>query len=327
MNLLTLSLVLCCLNQAASEVYYIISADLCTMQPCLTLSQFAANSSHSLYSNATLVFLPGTHRLSNVNLTLSNADNFVMKSENYTAQINCINDSTMQFYQSQHIHITNLEFIGCGGNQVRHIEEFVVEDTKFEGQDNSSTALELIETTAQIVNSTFLSNRKGLYRECAIFNQYGCVYRGFVGGAIIATNSTVDISQSRFEDNKADIGGVIFAVQDSIVNMNGDVFISNSATHTGGGVMYSSNSTITIEASEFYENNATAHGGVLYSTSSTIRIEATELHDNSAWFGGVLYSGSSTITIVASEFHDNSASNGGGVLFSFMQQCYQNRSK
>ena len=51
----------------------------------------------------------------------------------------------MQFYHSQSIHITNLEFIGCGG---RHVEEFVVEDTMFEGQENSSTAIELTETTA-----------------------------------------------------------------------------------------------------------------------------------------------------------------------------------
>ena len=72
-------------------------------------------------------------------------------------------------------------------NQVRHVEEFVVEDTKFESQDNSLTALDLIETTAQIVNGTLLSNRKGVYRECAIFNQYrnyGCIYDGFIGGAM-----------------------------------------------------------------------------------------------------------------------------------------------
>ena len=127
-----------------------------------------------------------------------------MKSENSIAQIKCTNDSTMQFYQSQSIHITNLEFVGCGGNQVIHVEEFVVEDTKFEGQDSSSTALELIETTAQIVNSTFVSNRKGSYRECiAIDPEYSCVpYYGFIGGVFIATNSTIDISQSIFEDNE-----------------------------------------------------------------------------------------------------------------------------
>ena len=199
LSLLILStLVLCSLNQAASGVYYITSnsIDLCIMQPCLTFSHFATNSNHFLHSNTTLVFLPGTHHLSNVNLTLSSVDNFVMKSENSTARIKCTNGSTMHFYQSQRIHITNLVFIGCGGNQVRHIEEFVVEDTKFEGRDDSSTALELTETTAQIVNSTFKSNRKGSYRECIEYGPgYGCVpYDGFFGGAIIATNSRIDIS-------------------------------------------------------------------------------------------------------------------------------------
>ena len=75
-GLLTLSLVLCSLSQAAaSEVYYITanSTDHCTVEPCLTLSQFAANSNHYLHSdNTTLVFLPGTHYLNTVDLTPSN---------------------------------------------------------------------------------------------------------------------------------------------------------------------------------------------------------------------------------------------------------------
>ena len=286
------------------------------MQPCLTLSQFAANSSHSLHSNTTLVFLPGTHHLSNVNLTLSNADNFVMKSENLAAQIKCISDSTMQFYQSQSIHITNLEFIGCGGNQVRHIEEFVVKYTKFKGEENSGTALELIETTAQIVNSTFLSNRK-----CIFIPWYRCLLKEFVGGAIIATNSIVEISQSRFEDNRADLGGAIFAEQNSIINMSGNVFVSNSAradigndNTIWGGVLYSISSTITIEASEFQDNYANT-GGVLASISSNITIEASEFHGNNASIGGVLYSCSSTIIIEGSGFHYNNATDSGGVLF------------
>ena len=316
MSLLTLSLlVLCSLNQAASEVYYITanSADLCTMQPCLTLSQFAANSSHSLHSNTTLVFLPGTHHLSNVNLTLSNVDNFVMKSDNSTAQIKCTSDSAMHFYQSESIHITNLEFIGCGGNQVRHVKEFMVEDTKFKGQENSRTALELIETTVQIVNSTFLSNRKGLFRECAIFNpEYGCGFHGFIGGAIIATNSTVDISRSKFEDNRAGTGGAVFAEQGSIINMSDNVFAGNKASY--GGVLCSDSSTITIEANEIHNNYASI-GGVLYSYSSTIIIEASEFHNNSAGYGGVLNFRSSTITIEASEFHNNSAAYGGVLNF------------
>ena len=240
-----------------------------------------------------------------------------MKSDNSTAQIKCTSDSSMQFYQSQSIHITNLEFIGCGGNQVRHVEEFMVEDTKFKGQENSGTALELIETTAQIVNSTFLSNRKGLFRKCIIFVPgYGCLFNGSIGGAIIATNSTVEISRSRFEYNQADFGGAIFAEQDSIINMSGNVFVSNNATYWGG-VLDSYSSTITIEASEFHNNNAIRLGGVLYAYSSTITIEASEFHNNNASAGGVLYSWSSTITIEASEFHGNNATVRGGVLYPY----------
>ena len=239
-----------------------------------------------------------------------------MKSENSTAQIKCTSDSSMHFNQSQSIHITNLEFIGCGGNQVRQVEEFVVENTKFKGQKNSGTALELIETTAQIVNSTFLSNRNGSFRECArFFPGYGCVSVGFTGGAIIATNSTVEINQSRFEDNQVDWGGVIFAEQDSIMNMNDNVFVSNNASI--GGVLFSISSTITIEGSGFHNNSASS-GGVLASIRSTITIEASGFHNNSARYrnGGVLHSYSSTITIEASEFHGNNATKWGGVLAS-----------
>ena len=45
---------------------------------------------------------------------------------------------------------------------MKHVENFVVIDAKFEGQDSSGTALELIETTAQIVNSTFCQTEEDL---------------------------------------------------------------------------------------------------------------------------------------------------------------------
>ena len=87
-----------------------------------------------------MVFLPGTHYLSKVSLTLTNVKNFTMSS---TAQIKCTNDSSMHFSYSRSICISNLQFSGCGGNQVKHVEEFLVNNTKFKGQANSGTALEL----------------------------------------------------------------------------------------------------------------------------------------------------------------------------------------
>ena len=245
---------------------------------------------------------------------MSNVDNFAMKSENSTAQIRCVRGSHICFNQSWFIHITNLEFFGCGGNQVKYLQELVVEDTKFEGQENSGTALELIETTALIVNCTFVSNKRGSYRNCL---SEGCEDAGYIGGAIIATNSTLEISQSKFEDNRADFGGTIFAEQNSIINMNGnDIVMNNTATYIGG-VLYSYNSTIIINVSIFQNNIATYKGGALSSYNSTIMIEASEFDSNRARQGGVLSSYSSTISIEASEFHDNSATiYYGGVLYS-----------
>ena len=170
-GLLTPLLVLWSLNLAASEVYYITTTctpiDPSCLGPCLTLSQFAKNSSYLLYPNTTLVFLPGTHYL-NTALILLNVHNFVMWSENCSAHIVCVNYSNINFSHSNNIEITNLEFIGCG-NQIIGAVEFIIQDTKFIGQENSRTALELIDATAQIVNSTFVSNRRGSHRHCVQF--------------------------------------------------------------------------------------------------------------------------------------------------------------
>ena len=108
----------------------------------------------------------------------------MMKSKNSTAQIKCANDSSIHFIQSQSIHITDLKFIGCGGNQVTQVKEFLVTYTTFEGQDNSGTALEL---TALIFDGTFVSNKKGSYRESVQIDM-SISENGFVGGAIITTN-------------------------------------------------------------------------------------------------------------------------------------------
>ena len=308
-----LVIILCSLKLTTGEkVYYIIpDATESYNRSHLVLSQFAANSSNYLHSNTTLVFLPGTHYLTTVNLSLSNVNSFVMKSKNSTARIKCTSYSHVHFNHSQYIRITNLEFIGCGGNQIVSIEEFVIEDASFKGQENSETALEIIGTTAKIVDSIFACNTKGSHR-CVIFDhKYVCSDDGFVGGALIATNSTISVSQSRFEYNSADFGGAIFLEQHSIITVSGSAFIYNNATDSGGG-LYSSSSSITITRTcEFHGNSATVAGGVLGSHSSTVTIEASKFHDNHANTGGVLSSLGTIIAIDTTEFRTNSGTNGG----------------
>ena len=301
--LLTLSLILCSVHQAASEHYITPSStDHCRVRPCLTLYQYVTNSSHHLQSSTTLVFLPGTHYLQ-VSLTVSNVNSFVMKSESTPAQIHCTINSHITFYHLWYVHINSLKFVGCGGNRVEYIREFVVQYTVFTGQEYSETALELFQTTAEIVNSAFESNKRGTYDITGVETS---------GGAIIASNSSVDISQSKFEDNRADNGGAIFAEQNSIINVSGSEFVNNNANVTGG-VLRSQSSTITIETCQFHENIAIS-GGVLFSYSSTMKLEQSKFHGNSAQQGGVVISISDDITIEMCKFHRNYATSFGGVL-------------
>ena len=321
-------------NKTASGLIYHIttnSTDLCP-EPCLTLSQFVVISKNCIHANTTLVFLPGTHHLTmfTSNLFVSNLYKFSLKSENSTAQIKCEGPgfSTILFSQIQYIHIANLEFIGCGGIRVMNVKEFVVHNTLFRGPEISETlplklpidaALELIETTAQIVNSTFVSNKGGSLRINVRLIPPNSEYlsHDLVGGAIIATHSEVDISQSTFENNAAGTyGGAIYAEEHSIISLNNSLFINNSATNFGGAVCLLS-STVMIEASGFLNNNADQRGGALCSYNSTIVIKGSKFDSNSGtWSGGVLSSHSSTITINESEFHRNNARNG-GVLNSY----------
>ena len=224
LNFLTVTFILCSLNQAASEVYHITtgpgsgsSNDLCTA-PCLTLSQFIANYNYLHdHSDTTMVFLPGTHRLT-VNLRFSNLQNFTISSKTSTTRILCTPHSHMIFKRSQYIHIANLEFIGCRENQIEDIRWFEIQHSKFM---DSGTALQLIETTARILNCTFATTSNNTIHGST--------------GALYSKRSNLRIKESHFA--------------------------SNNATQYGAG-LYSTSSDVIIEASHFTDNKAARGGGI-----------------------------------------------------------------
>ena len=307
-SLFTIILLFYSLNQVASEEYYITAyaTDICApSMSCLTLSQFVARS--LLKSNITLVFNPGSHYL-NASLTASDLGNISMTSRQMTAEIRCKGYSNITFSHSQNIHITNLEFVGCGGNKVVNVDKFVVRNSTFRGQENSGTALELIATTAQIINCIFSSNRNGKFKYRYISSYYSS-YSRRVGGAIIANHSNVNISQTIFENNGDPYliyyGGAIFAEQKSIISINASTFINNSALYYG--IFYSSSCSMKIEASEFSKNN----GSALYSDRSSITIKTSKFYDNFDEFG-VLDIKRCNVTIQDIKYYNNSV---GGMNF------------
>ena len=219
-SLFLLTLLLCSLNQATSYVYHIRtnSTGSCAAH-CLTLTEYATNFSHYLHSNTTLVFLPGTHDLK-VNLSVSNVVSFTMTSGTVTALVVCRNYSHIHFSHSYFFSLSNVEFIGCGDNQVQHVEKFEIKNTKFCGPHISGTVLEITETTTQIMNSTFKFNRNGKFKDNIMISfgkRFFLPKKGFAGGVIIASSCKITISHSTFKDNGADYGGSVFAQQQSTI--------------------------------------------------------------------------------------------------------------
>lgn len=119
---------------------------------------------------------------------------------------------------------------------MKNVKEFVLQDTIFMGQKDNGTSLELIRTTGKIFNTTFVSNRKGKYRERVDIDANLVNRAVFIGSAIIGVHSVIDISQSTFESNEmVDIGGALFAELGSFINVRNSTFINNHANW--GGVL------------------------------------------------------------------------------------------
>ena len=349
-SLYALAFLLCSgslLNRAIGAVYYVAttSADPGCRSPCLTLSQFQSNMGSYLGADTELIFLAGTHQLSS-SLSIANVHNFSMmfqrSSSSATARVTCLNYNSINFRNSQHIYIVGIEFIGCGStsNQIEYVSNFVLRDSKFQGQGNSGTALELTETTAQIFNCRFLSNKRGKYIQ--FWETLNQVY-GRVGGAILASNSSVNISQSHFEGNVAEYGGAMYVERSSVVHIKNSLFIRNNGTRYGGGVAYSYISSIMIESSTLLYNTASSGGivkswycnitiinsyfdnststgttgGVASLHGSNMIIKSSNFTNTYADFsGGVIYSTRNNITMESSRFENNSGL-AGGVLISF----------
>ena len=295
----TILLLFYSLSQVASVEYYITtnSTEFCTLS-CLTLTEFVANFSNLLTPNITVVLSPGIHYL-NGSLNVSNSSTFLMTSENMSAQIRCASYSKMVFNCSQDVLFTNLEFVGCGGNQLLRVERFVARNTTFRGQGNSGTALQLIETTAQIINCTFSSNRNGLVK---FFSVYGYHYNQLLGGTIIAIHSNIDINQGIFENNGAhdlDYGGTIYAEQQSVVTINDSTFINNSALF---GILFLIGSNITTEQSRFEYNIGDTLS--LYDRSNA-EINTSKFYNNCSPSNGILDLSISSATIERSQFEYN----------------------
>ena len=320
-------------DSAYSQVHYYITPSLnvsCPQDPCLTLSQFAADSNSYLgnETNISLSFLPGNHSLDR-ELSLSQADNFSMAKDiggSGTVFVECDSQSgRFNISETTFATVQGLHFIGCGGNRVSQVEQFIVEDTIFQGVEGRGTALVLNEVSAaSIVRSLFHSNTHSStfenhdippYTSDQDILNYLYLNRNAslaVGGALYTAFSNVSIVSSQFTHNTAEIGGALFA-DNSSLHVVGSTYSCNRGSF--GGVMITSESSVNIDNCNFSKNVAEIIGGVMITYKDSVSISSSSFTNNSATDGGVMHTSDGSFTITSSTFTNNSATQySGGVM-------------
>ena len=268
----------------SSNVHYVIPSPTtqCPDEPCLTLSILAANSNVYFDSNATMIFLEGSHILES-RLVVSNIDGslVLLTNSSGTVAIICSGRASLEFFRITQLQISGLEFIRCS-SKVELVDQFTLENSRFhDGNDDS--ALHLTHTNTSIVRSSFASNTAGTHQSyVGLFgylrdNNYELPYpqpnipsnSARVGGALIVTSSNVDIISSCFESNTAKIGGAVFSQFGSNINISNCTFVNNSATGCsdaqchGGALFIDSGCTVIAHNSTFVNNTARYSGGAV----------------------------------------------------------------
>ena len=97
------------------------------------------------------------------------------------------------------------------------------------------------------------------------------------GGAIY-NNSKLHIRDSRFIENKSDYGGAIYMDSDSILNLDGSIFKSNSSEFEGGAIY---NKAKLLIYGSLFDKNASFKGGAIYN-EHILNVKSTEFRNNIA---------------------------------------------
>ena len=306
----------------------------CPAESCLTLSKLALNSSSWLSSNTTLFFLGGTHTL-DTELFISSINTFFMLTNSTregTHVVVCQNRASFNFDGAKELRIHGLKFIGCGSNKFSSIRNLTIENSTFHGQNDSETALDITKSNLTILNSTFIANRVGTCMKIFDVKAESNV-SARIAGAILASNSNVNITNSNFLNNSAEIGGAMYINGLSNISIISSTFLSNEATSThiqdcgmnyreiacSGGAIITFKSRLIVDGCIFINNTNLCGGGgaVSIQQKSVAEIRKSEFHGNGAngSGGALLIAILANVNIENSRFLMNSANSKGGVMF------------
>ncbi|NEX17210.1 MAG: hypothetical protein C1943_11395 [Halochromatium sp.] len=140
---------------------------------------------------------------------------------------------------------------------------------------------------------------------------------GFGGALLIIAGSQVDLSETRFSSNVADLsGGAIYNDRATRLTLtNVDIQSNRAGQNYGGGI--SNEGNLTMIGGSLTQNTAPVHGGALASNLGVVRLESVRVTANSSANAGAIgnYLGGQ-MTLVDNQIESNQATDGigGGIV-------------
>ena len=345
----------CCTHLVAGRIYYIKSSVSipCLEEPCLTLLQFAAHFKNHLESNVSLIFLPGYHTLDS-RLSFHAVSQFSMHPDSTLSPspgIFCQRQAGITVSSINDVYIDHLKFVGCHSHQVTAVNRFVLEDVSF--LNHTGSALQFSSSNADIIRCSFISNLgdsnqrrpRKLAENDYPFSNYNSAIYAMAGAAVVLAESNIDILDSLFKGNHAEMGGAVFSEQHSNITLVNTIFERNYAqcgisggSICIGGALYSEAGTVLAYNSTFYGNKLIfiegglrdrifPYGGVVGLFHSTFIVENCKFVNNGLdysskyGYGGVVHAYNTVLNITDSNFMSNGNTSIGGVVSLSSSTC------
>ncbi len=272
----------------------------------------------------------------------------------------CSQNVRLVFDSIQYVHIRNINLLECFGSKVMNTKKATLSNNSFTGSIHvtSGSALEIVHSAALLNDCSFTRYLYGTYRWIVtnVPQSTSTVHRTekWIGGALIVSHGNVTIVKGIFMENRAQIGGAIYAENGTRVTITKSKFIYNAAnfssyytleqTAAGGALYATNNCSIFVSDSHFDHNvvydgyklggtmavyqgmiqvvrsviaNSTADiGAAVYLLESRGEFSLTNISSNrAAYDGGVLYTIHSSLNLNHCTFFNNKANIKGGVLF------------
>ena len=242
----------------ATEIAYVKSfanTTACPAQPCLFLNDYARKSNQYFLDNTTFIFLPGNHQLE-VRLKFENISSITLRTlEDTSVQVFFGPLVNITWFYCDNIEISGLVFVLSGHSDVGSLFSAIA----FQGTVGSLSQLTMLG------HDTLLSS--AVRADSSVINIHSLTVLGItsvLGAALVASNSTIEfLGHSLFMNNTAtDLGGGVMFITDSSFRFVGNVsFLNNVATSISltfepfGGAILCYSSVLSFSGSSLFQHN------------------------------------------------------------------------